>query len=282
MFSARAVALRRVLLGRACSNKAPSLGIRLLPLDGTRASLDAALAVVRDARPKQVMLETCDQRRRLCQQRAEAADATQEQQSGSQGVVLSHADAIASIHGGLRSDELMALEAAAKEVGAQVYPVDRPYQETQNSVARRLFLNPREMLAFARYAPAHLSRSTAAPEHACPRAVAEILGPERERFIAAEASRRAVRGAEAVLVCSDARQAGLQQLLQDSASRSTRPDGKSATKIWPFLLILVYVVVPGYGSIFVFWRVARGLANAISSFASGGNVAEAPAEEPLR
>ncbi|CAE8704675.1 unnamed protein product, partial [Polarella glacialis] len=247
----------------ACASRS----LPVFGLDGSRASLEASLSAIREIRPKQVMLETCEQRRLLVERRPPAVLAEGAESEARASPVLLHADAIASVHGGLRSEDLLAVSAAASEVGAQIYPVDRPYQDTQNRVARRLLLHPRELLGFARHSVSLLTRPPSGDQgpavESCPPAVASILGIERERYMAAEASRRAVRGAEALVVCTASRAEGLRELLSAGSSPSSgaaKSGDSNTTRIWPFLLILVYVVIPAYGSVFVCWRGARWMA----------------------
>lgn len=218
---------------------------------------------IRELKPQQVMLETCEERLSLSKS------------SGSQDVVkdekdreaLSHADAIAFVHGGLRLAELQSSQRAAEEVGAQVYCVDRSYRETQNRVAKRLLLHPKEMLGFARFAAANLGGATelgGEDAFQCPAPVAEILGEERERHMASEALKHHVTGATALLLCSPARSSSLQQLLETKNPEAMK-ETSSTSRVWPFLLVLVYVVIPGYGTVYLFWRMAKGLGDWISS-----------------
>ncbi|CAK0795358.1 unnamed protein product, partial [Prorocentrum cordatum] len=175
--------------------------------------------------------------------------------------------------------------------------VDRPYQETQNRVARRLAFRPRELLALTRYAAASLvAHATPSPEaeelrrqhgaalaERCP-AVREILCGERERHMAAEALRRAVPGAEALLLCTEARAEALRRLLgqgPQGPGPGGAPSSQGASRVWPFLLVLLYLVIPGYGAIFLAWRCSRRLAALISPAPSAapwdGDGAPAPA-----
>eukprot|EP00933_Yihiella_yeosuensis_P005371 TRINITY_DN109876_c0_g1_i1.p1 TRINITY_DN109876_c0_g1~~TRINITY_DN109876_c0_g1_i1.p1 ORF type:complete len:312 (-),score=61.06 TRINITY_DN109876_c0_g1_i1:46-981(-) len=257
---------------------------RVVGLDGSKASLEAALAAIHDGLPKQVMLETCDQRRLLADRQAAdaSAAAVSSTDSAETRTPLSHADAIASVHGGLQSEDLSAVVNAATDVGAQVYNVDRPYQDTQNQVARRLVLNPKELLGFARHSAAVLSGAPQESIEPCPVAVERILGAERERYISFEASKRAVRGSEAILVCTAERAPALQQLLQcERQPLLEAPKRESTTRIWPFLLILVYVILPGYGSMFIFWRMARWGADVFRDMLRSGvpAIEDAPKEE---
>eukprot|EP00434_Breviolum_minutum_P034057 symbB.v1.2.030142.t1/scaffold3365.1/size58364/8 len=222
-----------------------------------RSAEDAVQRIHQD-RPQQVMLETCAQRLDLSKSVQEKTEQDVE--------VLSHADAIAFVHGGLRGVQLQKLSLAAEEVGAQIYCVDRPYRETQNRVAKRLLLHPKEMVAFARYSVASLGSvpKDGDPE-SCPEAVQKILGEEREAHMAYEVLQRSVATATAMVLCSPERHSALEQRL---ASSTPKAEISSTSRIWPFLLILVYVVIPGYGTIFVFWRLAKGVGEAISSWFS--------------
>eukprot|EP00929_Paragymnodinium_shiwhaense_P026059 TRINITY_DN15584_c0_g1_i1.p1 TRINITY_DN15584_c0_g1~~TRINITY_DN15584_c0_g1_i1.p1 ORF type:complete len:227 (-),score=53.33 TRINITY_DN15584_c0_g1_i1:99-779(-) len=162
--------------------------VHFCAVDGSAASLEAVQLAISERRPQQVMLETCAQRRLLAERRASALAAAAEaaapaasssasaasaasaaspsqsatSSAGSTGAPLSHADAIASVHGGLRGSNIVTLLENAKEIDAQVYTIDRPYQETQNAVAKLLTLRPAELLAFARHAASTLGSSPAA------------------------------------------------------------------------------------------------------------------------
>lgn len=239
-------------------------GVQYFSLDGSPNKLRHALAAIRDKRPQQVMLETCAERQvlnsRLTQEEASP-------ETGEQGRVLSHGDAIAFIHGGLRGSDARALTVVAEEVGSQVYTVDRSYRETQNRVARRLFLHPQELLAFSRYAASALSVGSEDPSRIaeeCPAAVSQILGSEREQHMASEITKRVVDGATVFVICTESRLAALKELVAKGAAHADMAD-VAASRIWPFLLILVYAILPSYGTMFVFWRAARGIANAISA-----------------
>lgn len=251
---------------------AASLRMHISALDDTPASLEAALRRMQELRPKQVMLETCSQRRRLAEQRAGVAPAgTLKSTGGTAAAALSHADAIDVVHGGIRGSAIVALLKEAGSLDAQVYAVDRPYQETQNRVARRLVLHPRELLAFARYAAVVLGRGGKGSEaEPCPTAVQEILTTERERHMAAEMARRAVRGADALLLCTQPRADGLRRLLNSPLAPAPAVPADRATRVWPFLLVFLYVILPGYGSIFCAWRASCWLAGALSASSSGG------------
>lgn len=64
--------------------------------------------LIRELRPQQVMLETCEERLLLSRQEA-AKDG-----------VLSHVDAISSVHGGLSQSQLRAVKQACEEAGASL------------------------------------------------------------------------------------------------------------------------------------------------------------------
>eukprot|EP00435_Cladocopium_sp_Y103_P037689 s1311_g10.t1 len=208
---------------------------------------------IQQMKPQQVMLETCDQRMTLAAQ--EKADKDAE--------VLSHVDAIAFVHGGLRSAQLRSVRKAAEEVGAQVYCVDRSYRETQNRVAKRLLMHPKEMVGFARSSVALLGSQQVPANDAesCPEAVEKILGEEREEHMASEILRRHVSGAKCLVLCCPARREALERRLAQPEAAAI--EKVATSRIWPFLLVLVYVVIPGYGTTFIFWRLAKGLGAAI-------------------
>jgi len=254
-------------------------------LDGTTQSLERAILYIRELQPKQLMLESCMQRRSFAERAAAAATAaraatpteTGDPQQGSVAATtpLSHADAINLVHGGIRGRDLVELLKEAEHLGTQVYMVDRPYHETQNLVAKRLVLHPRELLAFARHSLLVLTSGGghATSELPCPAGVQDVLGREREQLMAAEVRRRWVRGTDAVLLCTAERLSGLQHLLGEAANTpskadTTAEDKRSATRIWPISLVLIYVLLPGYGSIFLAWRVSRWIAAGLASLST--------------
>jgi len=230
--------------------------------------VEEAVSLIRDLRPQQVMLETCSQRHMLSDRRAASGGSTSA--SPSEGPPLGHTDAIDIVNGGIRGKDLVELTRAAVDVGAQVYTVDRPYQETQNRIARCLVTRPRELLTFVRHAalalqahadPISQAKPVAADgslEQSCPGAH-KVLCQEREDHIAREVAKRAVRGADVLVLCNAERLAGLQRLLHDldDLLEAAADPVSSATRIWPFLLIIVYVLLPIYGSFFVAWRLSR-------------------------
>lgn len=204
---------------------------------------------------------------------------------------LSHTDAIDAVHGGMRGSDIMALLEASGEVGAQVYTVDRPYQETQNSVARHLVLNPRELPAFIRHSATLLSAGGRqgtggqGAEERCPAGIQEILGRQREQHMAREVAQRAVRGVDVLFLCTADRAEGMKKLLRDSEVAAVVPS--SATRIWPLLLVLLYLLLPAYGSVLLGWKVSRALADALTASTKQGQVmleaasaAPAPAAAP--
>ncbi|CAE7780145.1 SMD1B [Symbiodinium sp. CCMP2592] len=216
-------------------------GVQFLSLDGSPVQLGHAAAALRDKRPQQVMLETCAERQVLNSRLTEEEVSPE---TGEQGRVLSHGDAIAFVHGGLRGSDARALTAVAEEVGSQVYAVDRSYRETQNRVARRLFLHPQELLAFSRYAASALSAGSEDPSRIseqCPAAVIQILGSEREQHMASEITKRIVDGATVFVICTESRLAALKELVAQGAAHGDKADA-AASRIWPFLLIMVYAV----------------------------------------
>lgn len=251
--------------------------LELRALDGTPQSLERALHYMRELQPKQLMLESCMQRRTFAERTAAARAATTEdpQQSNMAATTpLSHADAINLVHGGIRGRDLVELVKEAEHLGAQVYMVDRPYHETQNLVARRLVLHPRELLTFARHSMLVLtSGGHAASEVSCPAGVQDVLGRERELLMAVEVVQRWVHGTDALLICTSERLSGLQHLLGEAATKplgaDTTPGGtRKATRIWPISLVLIYVLLPGYGSIFLAWRVSRWIAASLASLST--------------
>lgn len=269
------------------AESAPAARIHLRGLDGSPAALDAALAQMRELRPTQVMLESCAQRRALAERTAAAsaaAAAKEEAQKSSAagheeraaapvGQPMSHADAVSKVHGGIGGRDIVSIAAAAGSIGAQVYVVDREYQETQNRVARRLWIRPGEMLAFTRHSlAAFAERSTNANDELksnCP-AVYEILVSEREAHMTAEINRRAVNGADVLVLCTTERVGGLQRCLgQPAAASSEGSDGKTS-RLWPFLLVFVYLLVPIYGTFLVSWRISSRLGDFFSERVSSG------------
>jgi len=264
---------------------ASRLQLHLHALDGTPASLDAALRAMRHLQPKQVMVETCHQRFTLAQRAAKAAVSPPPPAGGDGSAeaprAFSQADVISVVHGGLRGSDVVALVGVADEVGTQVYMVDRPYQETQNRVARQLVTRPSELLAFVRYMTAALStpgtRGKALGdmgEH-CP-GVREIVATQRELYMANEVVRRAVTGVDILLVCTDERASGLQSLFGSAALPDLQVLGKQrATRAWPFLLILCYLLLPGYAALYLVWRSASGMAAALGALVAPPGLAEA-------
>lgn len=268
------------------AESAPAARIHLRGLDGTPAALDAALAQMRELRPQQVMLESCAQRRALAERQAAASaaaaakdaqktsDAGQDEKAAAPvGQPMSHADAVSKVHGGISGRDIVSIAAAAGNIGAQVYVVDREYQETQNRVARRLWVRPTEMLGFTRHSlAAFAEKSTNANDELkrnCP-AVYEILVAEREAHMTAEINRRAVRGADVLVLCTTERVGGLQRCLgQADASSSQGSEGKTS-RLWPFLLVIVYLLVPIYGTFLVSWRISSRLGDFFSERVSSG------------
>lgn len=240
------------------------------PMDGSRSSVEAAIKTMQDMRPQQVFLETCAQRQLLASRHSQAQAAAAAAAQPADGSApsagaspLSHADAIAVVHGGLRAGDIVEVTSAADSIGAQVYAIDQPYQETQNRVARRLLLRPAELLSFIRRSASSLSGGDAATQDSLSIGLRDILEGDRERYMAVEVSRRAAAGADVLLVCHAARAVGLQRLLADGpagARTAAAASSAQASRIWPFLLVLTYVLVPGYGSLFVAWRTSRWIA----------------------
>lgn len=282
------------------AESAPAARIHLRGLDGTPAALEAALVQMRDLRPQQVMLESCAQRRALAERRSAAvaaAAAKEAQKTNSQGhsqgqeaeaaasatsrpvgQPMSHADAVSKVHGGISGRDIVSIAAAAGSVGAQVYVVDREYQETQNRVARRLWIRPKEMLAFTRCSLASFQPTVAGQKatHAsdllkeqCP-AVHEILVAERVAHMTAEINRRAVRGADVLVLCTTERVGGLQRCLGQPEAALSEGSGGKTGRVWPFLLVFVYLLVPIYGTVFVSWRISRRLGDLFSEHVSSG------------
>lgn len=196
---------------------------------------------------------------------------------------MSHVDAIAAVHGGLRGADVAALCEWAEAADVQVYPVDRAYQETQNLVARRLLLRPRELLDFVRHSAALLtggSGQTGAPSLSP--GMRDLLEEEREQHMAAEVLRRGVRGADVAILCTSARAAGLErQLLGSGAGTPGSGAGAArsddASRVWPFLLVLIYVIVPIYGITLVAWRASRIIAGMLQGNGQPAWLNEAPA-----
>jgi len=254
--------------------------LELRALDGTPQSLERARLYMMELQPKQLMLESCMQRRVIAERaaaaRAATAAGTENLQQGSTAatIPLSHADAINLVHGGIRGRDLVELVKEAEHIGAQVYMVDRPYHETQNLVAKRLVLHPRELLAFARHSLLVLtSGGRATNEVPCPAGVQDVLGRAREQLMAAEVQRRWVRGTDALLLCTSERLSGLQNLLGEADTTPLGADAAAegkpkATRIWPISLVLIYVLLPGYGSIFIAWRVYRWIAASLASLST--------------
>lgn len=195
---------------------------------------------------------------------AEAVDggaATESTPGLSSGSPLSHADAIAAVHGGLRGADVAALCEWAESADAQVYPVDRAYQETQNLVARRLLLRPRELLDYVRHSAALLTGGARQPgTPSLSPGMRNVLEEEREKHMAAEVLRRGVRGADVAVLCTSDRAAGLERQLLGvgaGASNTAAVRSSDASRIWPFLLVLFYVIVPVYGITLIAWRASR-------------------------
>lgn len=241
-------------------------------LDNSSAKLEACLLLIQDLCPKQAMLETCEQRRTLASRKRSshvAASATGAAvPTSGQGAPLSHLDAVDVVHGGLCGRDVIRIANAVDAVEGKVYAVDRPYQETQNRVARRLLLRPRELLTFIRHSAQTLASQTVhAPQQPvvgnfpeeCPD-VHKIISTEREQHMATEILQRAVAGTDVLVICKTERLAGLKQILDNSTV--PLPDGSSkhkTTRLWPFLLVFVYLMLPVYGFIFAAWQTSRWL-----------------------
>eukprot|EP00927_Polykrikos_kofoidii_P050055 TRINITY_DN44006_c0_g1_i1.p1 TRINITY_DN44006_c0_g1~~TRINITY_DN44006_c0_g1_i1.p1 ORF type:complete len:407 (-),score=50.76 TRINITY_DN44006_c0_g1_i1:117-1337(-) len=258
-------------------------------LDGSVASREVAIRTISDLRPQQVMLESCSQRRDLAEKTAAegaaaaaagAAEVLSAPGSGSaaDSSPLSHADMIALVHGGLRGPDVVALVTAAGEAGAQVYMIDRPYQETQSRVARRLIFSPAELLAFVRRAASRLATRgeadvtgvVASWQAECPGAY-EVIVSERESYMLVELERRSVVGADVLVFCTSEHLSGLRQaLLHIGGSgtgfvRSSTPSTQGTSKIWPWLLVMLYFIFPIYGSVFITWRTVKWIWGFMSS-----------------
>merc|ERR1712129_228686 len=129
-----------------------------------------------------------------------------------------------------QAGDVIQLTKAAGDVGAQVYMIDRPYRETQNAVARRLVLHPRDLLPFLRGSLAKISAQqpmeTNDAQHieetkrlqdfavSCP-GVQHIIADAREHYMAGNTAKFAVRGCDVLIFCTDARVKGLQKLSAD-------------------------------------------------------------------
>lgn len=278
--------VQRAASTQAASGTAAWRSLTVHGLDGTAGSLEIALRTLREVRPQQLMLETCVQRRDLAVRRAAAEAETSEAASighaaevasnPSGGSPLSHVDAIATVHGGLRGADVAALCDWAVSADVQVYPVDRAYQETQNLVARRLLLRPRELLDFVRHSAAMLTGGAGqAGTASLSTGMREILEDEREEHMAAEVLRRAVRGADVAILCTSSRAAGLERQLLSSGGISCKGNRSGdASRIWPFLMVLLYVIVPAYGTALLAWRASRLVAAKIQG--SGSSSWEPP------
>merc|ERR1712039_422217 len=67
---------------------------------------------------------------------------------------------------------------------------------------------------------------------------------------------------------------GLQKLLQGSKSGfsggANGAESKAATRVWPVLLVLVYLVLPIYLVLFVAWSISRVLADLLAASTRSG------------
>ncbi|OLQ14301.1 hypothetical protein AK812_SmicGene1588 [Symbiodinium microadriaticum] len=156
------------------------------------------------------------------------------------------------------------------QVGSQVYTVDRFVRNSDERIfgtcLRRHWYAylwcsgpEKELLAFSRYAASALSVGSEDPSRIaeeCPAAVSQILGSEREQHMASEITKRVVDDATVFVICTESRLAALKELVAQGAAHADMAD-VAASRIWPFLLILVYAILPSYGTMFVFWRAAR-------------------------
>merc|ERR1712217_306775 len=113
--------------------------------------------------------------------------------------------------------------------------------------------NPRELPVFVRHSAAVLaarSQGHSDIQEPCPEGVNEILSGQREQYMAKEILRRTVRGVDVVVFCTADRADNLQKLLQGSKSGfsggANGAESKAATRVWPVLLVLVYLVLPIY------------------------------------
>mmetsp|Transcript_113539 Transcript_113539/g.177591 ORF Transcript_113539/g.177591 Transcript_113539/m.177591 type:complete len:352 (-) Transcript_113539:43-1098(-) len=268
------------------------------PLDGSTTRLGTGLQAIREMRPKQIMLETCDQRKMLAERRLAASvpppsgsDSTAGATS-SDAAPISQTDAIDTVHGGVRGGDLVLVARAAADVGSQVYMIDRPYRDTQNAVARQLVLNPSWILPFIRHSLARIAAlssnvehpsDTARVEHSeqsdditdleslCP-GVHSVVASSRERYMAEKVAKFAVKGGDVFIFCTLERAKGLETLLADGGKQvlfdQQKDDKGRFMNAWPILLIFIYCMTPLNLSLYLMWHLSQWLAR---MFAEGGS-----------
>mmetsp|Transcript_58190 Transcript_58190/g.123559 ORF Transcript_58190/g.123559 Transcript_58190/m.123559 type:complete len:341 (-) Transcript_58190:288-1310(-) len=257
----------------AWNTDAPSWrSMTILGLDGSTATLETALLKMREINPQQVMVETDAQRLQLAQRQkpvqgsnesSSSSTAGASSDSSSSGEVkdpLSHIDAIAEVHGGLRARDLRAIVLAAESINAQVYTIDRAYQNTQNQVAKHLLMRPRELASFVRHSAIRLSGKDAS-EEPLSEELRKMLEDDRESHMVSEVMGRAVADADVFVVCRQERVSALSSMLIPGSDGIVVPNAgpteSQATRVWPLLLVLVYVILPGYGSIWLAYKASR-------------------------
>eukprot|EP00811_Abedinium_folium_P003632 NODE_13341_length_1171_cov_5.232759.p1 GENE.NODE_13341_length_1171_cov_5.232759~~NODE_13341_length_1171_cov_5.232759.p1 ORF type:complete len:302 (+),score=78.80 NODE_13341_length_1171_cov_5.232759:82-987(+) len=256
---------------RACTAGALQPRLHFLGLDGSVAALDRCVARIHELQPAQVMLETCQQRHMLAERRktvaAVASDTGVAVAAEGGAAPMSHTDAVDVVFGGIRGADVVRLAAAAAAVDAHVYNIDRAYQDTQNSAAKRLLTRPRELREFVRHSAAALaSRGGEGADDVPPLAerlpeMHSIAVEEREAHMAVEISRRAVADSDVVVVCESDRVAGLRRRVHGNAGSSAGASHGGNWRIWPFLLIFSYLIAPVYLVIFAAWQLSGLLAD---------------------
>eukprot|EP00434_Breviolum_minutum_P016956 symbB.v1.2.014959.t1/scaffold1058.1/size194011/6 len=215
---------------------------------------EEAAEVIRQLRPRQVMVELCQRR---------YGQVLSSMMMGLPMGPPSKLDILGNIHGGLLQHEFCPVLGAARAVGAAVLPIDRSQAATRSRVAHRLW-HPRLLQGLLSFASYSLRRqrdaaSMAIPsdaedlrkqlEQLCP-AAHDVLIEERSFYLAQQVSASALQD-DLVVVCSAPICAHfvtrLQQVLEmenpEAASQKLLLLAKRSVPVWP-LYLFAYGIVP--------------------------------------
>lgn len=215
-------------------------------VDGPGGSIDAAAALAA-IKPAQVVVEL--DTRRLADVKAAVA-------RGVRPPAPPRYDILATVHGGLLADEMLPAVRAAAELGAAVYPLDRPASITRNRVEIEV-MHPVVLAGLFKYGARSIvaARKEMANEQskaedlgqlleALAPPVHRVLVEERARFLAQQVGTR-LDGGPVVVVCGELIAPRLQDALTADRPEliALGPLVHRTVSLLPFL-ILSYVVVP--------------------------------------